>query len=189
MGISCSKQEEEYYSDTYHVTDTFSNHVEWKHTVKRMNHYKILPLKEYVNDPYRFGSQPYVIYAVYHNDIKRRIQEIAHDQPNISACACIFIFCARTDFNLITTFPDVPIFEKPTIRSYFSKLWSSYKPNKVDWVTRQTYMALGFVIAACSEESIPCYPADSFHTADLASLLDLPSHIIPTALLTVGTED
>jgi hypothetical protein len=50
-------------------------------------------------------------------------------------------------------------------------------------------VALGFIIAACAEESIPCVSVDAFHGESIASLLDLPSHLVPTALLTIGAPD
>jgi nitroreductase len=188
MGIISSKKEEECYVDSYHITDTFCHHQQWKHTMKQINHQIEPCIKKWVNLPDVFGSQPYHIYAVYDKDLKRRIQEIAYDQPHIHSCNYIFIFCARTNFHLVTDFP-APLHEKPSIRSYFYKLWDSYQPNVLTWSTRQTYIAIGFVIAACSEESIPCYPVDSFQVSELSSLLDLPSHLIPTAILTIGAED
>jgi len=97
MGIISSSPQVEYYTDSYHITDTFSNHTEWKQTVKRMNHVGVFPFhQEQVNLPIRFGSQPYIIYAIHDKEMKDTIQGIAQHQPHVSACNCIFIFCART---------------------------------------------------------------------------------------------
>ena len=189
MGIICSKPQVEYYNDSYHITDTFSNHLEWKDTVKRLNriHYSSF-LYERVNVPERFGSQPYVIYVIYDKDLKYKIQREAYNQPHIAICNCIFILCARTDFNLINDF-SIPQFELLSSRPYFSILQESPHQNKLGWSSRQTYIALGFIIAACAEESIPCIPIDTFDTESMASLLKLPSYLVPTALLTIGAPD
>lgn len=184
MGFIHSKPEVEYYTDSYNIAETFSNHVEWKETVKQLNRIRRSTSYDRVNVPDRFGNQPYVIYAIYDNDTKHSIQNAAHDQPHVSICNCIFVFCARTNFRLLTEFPVTD-----SRRSYFSRLWDSYKPDPLDWSTRQIYMALGFVIAACSEESIPCYPVDAFQPNTISSLLDLPSHLSPVALLTIGAPD
>jgi nitroreductase len=177
MGIIRSQPQVE-YADSYHITDTFSNHTEWKHTVSRMTHRNGYPFfYEQANATERFGSQPYVIYAIYDQETKEDIQAAAYGQPHLSACTCIFVFCARTNFKL-----DVL---EPSRFPYY--LWENSKP--LAWATRQTYMALGFVIAACAEESVPCYPVDTFSSAALASLLELPSHLIPTALLALGASD
>jgi nitroreductase len=188
MGLIGSKVKEEQYADSYHITETFSNHIEWKHTVRRMNHKKaVLFSKEQVNVSYIFGNQPYVIYAIYDTEMKKQIQELSYDQPHITVCNCIFVFCARTDFQLHTNFPQVE--KRSFFQTYFSNKWDSYQPDSLQWSTRHTYMALGFVIAACAEESIACSPVDTFHSTDLSELLDLPSHLVPTAILTIGSPD
>lgn len=190
MGIIGSKPQVDYYSDTYHITDTFSNHLEWKDTVKRLNHRRFSSfLYEQVNVPERFGSQPYVIYVIYDNETKNNIQKEAYDQPYITICNFIIVLCARTDFNLRTDFSITHWNESPPVRSYFSRLWNSPHSEQLIWATRQTYIALGFIIAACAEESIPCISIDAFHSESIASLLDLPSHLVPTALLSVGAPD
>jgi len=190
MGIIRSKPQVEYYTDTFHITDTFSNHVEWKHTVKKMNHTHGYPFfYEQVNKSDVFGSQPYVVYAIYDKETKEEIQKMTYGQPHISVCNCLFVFCARTDFNLDTniSFPDLP--QPSFFQRYIYGLWSSHEQTRITWASRQTYMALGFVIAACSEESIPCSPIDGFDIPSISSILELPSHLIPTALLAIGAED
>lgn len=189
MGIIRSKPQVEYYTDSYHITDTFSNHIEWKDTVKWLNHRQYSSfLYEQVNVPERFGSQPYIIYVIYDKEIKNSIQKGAYDQPHISICKCIFVLCARTDFNLHTDFI-IPEIELPSMRSYFSRLWDSPQSNKLLWSTRQTYIVLGFIIAACAEESIPCICVDTFDNKSISSILDLPPYLVPTALLTIGAPD
>lgn len=187
MGIIRSKPQVDYYTDSYHITDTFSNHLEWKHTIKWLNQRRSSSfLYELVNVPERFGSQPYDIFVIYDTELKQSIQTESYDQPHISICNCIFVLCARTNFNLQSEFPVSP-FEQHS--SYFSRLFNSPQPDQLIWSTRQTYMALGFIIAACSEESIPCVPVDSFDSPSIASLLNLPSYLVPTALLTIGAPD
>jgi len=180
----------EYYADTFHVTDTFSNHVEWKHTVKKMNHTNGYPFfYEQVNNPTVFGKQPYVIYAIYDKETKDELQRVAYEVPNLSVCNCIFIFCTRTDFNLNTEL-SIPYLSQPSFfQRYLSRFWSSPERSAISWAIRQTYMALGFVIAACSEESIPCSPVDEFQASSISSILELPPHLIPTVLLAIGAED
>jgi nitroreductase/dihydropteridine reductase len=190
MGIIGSKTQVDYYNDTYHITDTFSNHLEWKDTVKRLNRRRYTSfLYEQVNVPERFGSQPYVIYVIYDTETKDAIQKEAYDQPYVTICNCIFVLCARTDFHLRTEFSISQWNESPSIRSYFSRLWKAPQSEQLLWATRQTYVALGFIIAACAEESIPCISVDAFHSESIASLLDLPSHLVPTAILTIGAPD
>jgi nitroreductase len=189
MGIIRSKPKSVNYPDTYHITDTFSNHVEWKHTVKRMNRIHGSFFYERVNLPEVFGSQPYVIYAVYGNESKEDIKHAAYEQPHITVCNCIFIFCARSDFRLVT---DMDIVSSTEHQSFFQRYiynWGSYSSIPLQWAIRQTYMALGFVIAACAEESIPCYPVDTFNADMLSIILELPSHLKPTAILTIGAQD
>lgn len=177
MGIICSKPQVEYYTDSYHITDTFANQDGWRRTVKELNHVCDTSfLYEHVNVSERFGDQPYAIYVVYHNIVKEAIQMAVYDHPTVAFCNCIFVFCARKNFRLLSDFPDFP-----TQHVHHS--------DPLTWSTRQTYIALGFVISACAEESIPTSLVNSFHSDTLRSILDLPSYLVPTALLTIGAPD
>ena len=99
MGINRSKPQVDYYTDSYHITDTFSNHLEWKDTVKMLNHRHYSSfLYERVNVPERFGSQPYVIYVIYDKETKDSIQKEAYDQPHVTICNCIFCIMRTYQF-------------------------------------------------------------------------------------------
>lgn len=171
-----------FYQDLYHSCDTFVNQAEWRKAVVRMNHSRPVSMeKEIVNVGYLFGTQPYYVFAIHDSETKELLRAASHDQPSITACNCIFVFCARKDIEVTNHFP--VIMQTP------KRWWNVHEPSILDWVTRQTYIALGFVIAACSEESIPCSPIDEFQASRVSAILALPDHLIPTCILTLGAPD
>jgi hypothetical protein len=186
MGGWYSKPQPALYEESFYITDTFVNHHEWKNTVRRVNQRHSSEEKELVNRPTIFGTQPYYVYAIHRNETKKSIQRIAYDQPQLTICKCILVFCARTDFQFYTELP-VDMREPSSIRQTFH--WWCHPPNPLQWSIRQTYMALGFAIAACAEESISCSPIDQFDGNEISHLLELPDHVVPTCLLAMGAPD
>lgn len=186
MGGWYSKPQPVRYDETYYITETFVNHHEWRNTVKRLNHQNPVEEKELVNDPLVFGVHPYYVYAIHSQETKEAIQRIAYDQPQLTICKCILVFCARTDFQFHTELP-IDAVSPPSFRQSIHRWY--HTPNPLLWSTRQTYMALGFSIAACAEESISCSPIDQFDIHELSHRLELPLHIIPTCLLAIGAPD
>jgi nitroreductase len=186
MGGWYSKPQQIVYEESYYITDTFVNHHEWRNTVRLTNRQHSSEEMELVNQPHVFGIQPYYVYAIHRKESKETIQRIAYDQPQLTICKCILIFCSRTNFQFHTEFP-VEIREPSSIRQSFHRWY--HPPNPLQWSIRQTYMALGFAIAACAEESISCSPIDQFDAQEMAHFLDLPPHVTPTCLLAMGAPD
>jgi nitroreductase len=61
-------------------------------------------------------------------------------------------------------------------------------PDKLAWAARQTYIALGFGLAAAAEERIASCPMEGFSTADVAKLLELPKTLVSVVYLAVGSD-
>jgi len=188
MGLTASQEEEE-SSEVYHISDTFVNPSEWKRIVKQYNSTKNGP-KEAIDIHYSYGSPPYTIYAIQDPSLKSSIQEACYDQPHLTLCHTILIFCAHTRISLSTEVLIDSVFHRRTIRGMIHKLWGSNSPpDKLAWTTRQSHLALGFAMVACSEQHIPFYPVDVSRPDSLRSILDLPDHMIPTVLLAIGAPD
>ncbi|MCH7492822.1 nitroreductase family protein [Patescibacteria group bacterium] len=54
------------------------------------------------------------------------------------------------------------------------------------WAQRQTYIALGFGLAACAELKIDSCPMEGFQKDEADKALKLPSYLKSTALLAIG---
>jgi hypothetical protein len=189
MGASASQEEE--ITDIFHATDTFVSNVAWRKAVKQYNH--TIPKQlflDIVNTPHSFGSQPYVVYAIQDEYRKGLIRDVISDQPQLTVCHALFIFCIRTDFVLSNEVLIDSLFEKRSLRHYFWSMWGGpVLPDKLQWATRQTHMGVGYAIAACADESIPCLSIEGWSASSLSSLLRIPSNVIPTAILAIGAID
>jgi nitroreductase len=56
------------------------------------------------------------------------------------------------------------------------------------WASRQTYIALGFGLAACAELGIASCPMEGFSSKDVSSILGLEDNLVPVAYLAVGSD-
>jgi len=186
MGASSSHEEDpDMIHDIFHVTDTFVDRASWQRQIKQyMRH------QEDSDIPYfTVGSSPYTIYVVCQQKQKEEIRAISYDQPQLTLCQTIFVFCTRTDFVLSVENLVEESLERQTIRQFLNQFWNPYQPDKIAWAKHQTYMAVGYAAVACEQEGLSCSMINGFQVQTLHSLLKLPSYLIPTAMLVVGAPD
>jgi nitroreductase len=62
-------------------------------------------------------------------------------------------------------------------------------PHLLEWAKHQTYIALGFALAAAAELKIASCPMEGFNPDGVASVLNLSPSLIPTAIMAIGNED
>lgn len=75
----------------------------WRYAVKRMNGYKVS--EEQINrileavrlSPSAYGLQPYTIFLIKNEELKRKIRVAAFDQPQVTECSHLLIFTAWDD--------------------------------------------------------------------------------------------
>ena len=63
------------------------------------------------------------------------------------------------------------------------------QPYPIEWAKHQTYIALGFALAAAAELKIASCPMEGFSPDGVASVLNLSPSLIPTAVIAIGNED
>jgi nitroreductase len=187
MGLSSSREEQEEINDIFHVTDTFANHTKWRNIIRECIRSPPSSTNEF--DTVEIGSSPYVIYVIRQLEHKQKIRELAYDQPQLTLGEIILVFCSRSDFVLNVENLVDESFEKKSIRQFMNQFWNPYHIDKSAWGTHQTYMAVGYVAAACSHENISCSIIDGFHDVKLKTFLDLPSFIEPISMLVIGSPD
>ena len=143
-------------------------------------------LKAMVNAPTSFGLQPYTILVVKDKPLKEKLRAVSYGQAQVTECDTLYILCARTDVEaraeeyLQTT-------KSEAMRGMLMGFVKGM-PDKLAWAARQTYIALGFGLAAAAEERIASCPMEGFSTADVAKLLELPKTLVPVVYLAVGSD-
>lgn len=60
------------------------------------------------------------------------------------------------------------------------------KEDLMDWAARQTYIALGFAMAACAELEIDSCPMEGFKAEEFDKILNLPEHMHTVVTLSLG---
>jgi nitroreductase/dihydropteridine reductase len=142
--------------------------------------------KAIVNAPSSFGLQPYKVIAVTKKETKEQLLPVSYNQPQVTECHTLFVFCARTDVEaraeeyLKTTGAE-------SMRGMLMG-FLSYLPDKTAWAARQAYIALGFGLAAAAEQQVASCPMEGFNSAEVAKILNLPETLQPIAYLAVGED-
>jgi nitroreductase len=186
MGLSSSHEEDnDVIHDIFHVTDTFVDRATWQRNIKQY-----MRQQEDSDIPhFSVGSSPYTIYVVHEPKQKEEIRNFSYDQPQLTLCQTIFVFCTRMDFVLSVENLVEESIEKQSIRQILNQFWNPYHPDKIAWAKHQTYMAVGYAAVACEQEGFSCSIIDGFQVPALHEFLHLPSYLIPTTMLVVGAPD
>lgn len=145
-------------------------------------------LNAIVNAPSSFGIQPYVVKVVTCEEVKKALMPACYGQPQVEQCTHLLVFCTRnnleehTDHFISQTKPPAQV--ETMIRSALSG-----NSHPVQWAKHQTYLALGFALAAATELKIASCPMEGFSSDGVGAVLGLSHTLVPTALLAVGLHD
>lgn len=167
--------------------ESFLENLEWRRAVKHFapGPVDIQPIvKAIVNAPSSFGLQPYKIIAVQNKELKEKLRPVSYNQPQVTECHTLFVFCAQKDVEaraeeyLKTTGAE-------SMRGMLMG-FLSYLPDKTAWSTKQAYIALGFALAAAAEAKIASCPMEGFNSVEVGKILNLPDNLQPVVYLAVG---
>lgn len=166
---------------------SFLENLEWRRAVKSFapGEVDIKPIvKAMVNAPSSFGLQPYRIVAVQSKEIKEKLLPVSYNQKQVTECHTLFVLCARTDVEA-----RAEEYLKTTGAEGMRDMlmgFLKYIPDKTAWAAKQTYIALGFGLAAAAEERIASCPMEGFNGVEVAKILSLPENLQPVVYLAVG---
>lgn len=169
---------------------SFTANLEWRRAVKHFAPGEVDTepiLKAMVNPPTSFGLQPYKIVYATDNKIKEKLKPFCFNQSQITECHTLFILCARSDVEVC-----VEEYLKESGNEHYRDIlvkFVSHLGDKTTWAMKQTYIALGFGLAAAAEHRIASCPMEGFLPGELAKFLELPENLVPCVLLAVGEED
>ena len=169
---------------------SFIGNLEWRRAVKHFGEGPVDTtniVKAIVNTPTSFGLQPYKVLAVHSSNVKERLRAVSYNQAQVTECHTLFVFCARTDVEARAEEYMTATGTKDTLGPMLTG-FLKYLPDKTAWAARQTYIALGFALAAAAEEKIASCPMEGFQANEVAKILELPENLVPLAFLAVGEE-
>lgn len=180
--------------------------LEWRYATKRMTGDKIPEdkldriLRAIQLSPSSLGLQPYTIYIVESDEMKKKIHESgACTQPQILGCSQLIIFAVWMEYasedindymNQIMTERGA---SKDSLEIFRSRIESAVSRNPEDlftWNARQAYIALGFGLVAAASEGIDSTPMEGFDSRRMDTLLGLTEKKQRSvALLALGYRD
>lgn len=181
------------------------NALNWRYAAKRMNGTKVPAEKiNTILEATRLsassmGLQPYTILVIEDENLRKEIQKVAFNQPQIVESSHLLVFAAWdnvspaqvTDYiNQIAAERGV---EPETLADFKNSLLGviNREPElNFQWAARQAYIAFGTALAAAATEEVDATPMEGFNNAALDELLNLKEKgLRSVTLLPLGYRD
>lgn len=180
--------------------------LQWRYATKRMNGKKVDQAKlDNILEATRLsassiGLQPYTILVVENPELRKKIQAVAYNQPQIVEGSHLLIFAAWDDI----TPERYEDFErdfaaqrgltleaaKTALENYRNIFVGRDKDVNYHWAARQAYIAFGTAIAAAALEKVDATPMEGFVGPDVDALLGLDKKgLRSVTILTLGYRD
>ena len=172
----------------------FLANLEWRRAVKTFDTKSnqipdIEPiLNAAIQAPTSFGVQPWKILVITNPTVKTQLQAAMYNQVQATQSTHLLIFCTHKDVMIRAN----EFIEKAQLPSNYANMIIgslNSHPHLIEWAKHQTYIALGFALAAAAELKIASCPMEGFNPDGVASVLNLSPSLIPTAIMAIGNED
>jgi len=183
---------------------TLLNNLNWRYATKQYDASKkisendLQTLKEAVRlSASSYGLQPYKVVIVENPELKEQLKAVAYGQTQITDASHLFVFAA--DANLGTDSVDQYITNISETRGVpadalagFGDMMKNVVTNltadaKNTWSAKQTYIALGNLLAAAAELKIDATPMEGFNAASFNEILGFDKlGLSATVIATVG---
>ena len=181
---------------------TFLSQLDWRFATKKFDSSKKVSdadmtkiLEAIQKAPTSFGLQPFHVHVVTDAATREKMLPLSYGQSQITDASAILVFNARTDVteridSMIETLSGGNEEAKLSMKVYSDMMYGSANsrtPEQLEaWTARQTYIALGFALAACAELSIDSCPMEGFDSKGLDEALGLPTNMKSYVYLAVG---
>ncbi len=186
--------------------NTILEALEWRYASKRMNGQRVPSEKvdtilEAIRlAPSSMGLQPYAVLVIESEELRKQIQPIAMNQPQIVESSHLLVFAAWDDItpahveeyiNEMATARQMPVEQlydfKQTLLQIAEK---NTQEENFSWAARQTYIALGTALVAAAAEKVDTTPMEGFNNAALDELLNLKDRgLRSVTMLPLGYRD
>ncbi len=182
---------------------TFLSQLTWRNATKdfdpdkRVSDEDLAKIKDSIRmSPTSFGLQPYHVVIVTDAETRAQIREHAWGQAQITDSSHLLVFCTRLDITekridqLIALASGGNPAAKEALAGYEGMMRNALGSRSAEvlkaWGDRQTYIALGFAMAACAELQVDSCPIEGFVPEEVDKILKLPPHIKSVAMLPIG---
>ena len=166
----------------------FLESLAWRYAVKLFDENKKVPRETLFQllDAARlsassYGLQPWKFFVVEDNAIREELRGHSWNQPQITQCSALVVIASKS----VTTAQDIESFistlsqerHQPidSLKGYKDILLSSLPNLSAEWAARQTYIALGHLLAASAIARVDSCPMEGFDPQAYDRILNLPS--------------
>ena len=180
---------------------SFLSQLHWRYATKKFNAQKIPEenleqiLEAIQLAPTSFGLQPFHCFVVTDPDMLSKIRADAWDQEQVTTSSHLIVFAARTDLSVVVEERMKLVSggddSKRAEMSQYEAMISNFaggldESGAFAWSARQSYIALGFALAACAELEIDSCPMEGFNPDAVTATLGMPRSMKAVALMAVG---
>lgn len=178
----------------------------WRYAAKRMNGEKV-PLEKIDNileatrlSASSMGLQPYTILVIENEEVKKKLQPVAYNQPQITESSHLLVFAAWE--NVTVEHVDEYINSIANVRNVSLESLDGFKASlmnivhgrtqqqKFEWAARQAYIAFGTAITAAAVEEVDATPMEGFSPDAVDEILGLKEKgLRSVTILALGYRD
>lgn len=173
--------------------------LEWRYATKAYNGEK-LPQEtlDYILDSVRLsasslGLQPYKIFVIENAEIRKKMRAVGWDQPQFTDSSQLVLFAAWTDTSEkqahtyladIAKKRGVAIEQLKDFQDMVLGFIKQLSPEQLtEWAARQSYLALGTLLAAAAEQRIDATPMEGFNNDAVDEILGLKARNLRSTVI------
>ncbi|WP_069131205.1 NAD(P)H-dependent oxidoreductase [Rhodohalobacter halophilus] len=178
----------------------------WRYATKRMNGQQVPEEKiEKILDSIRLsassmGLQPYTIFTVTNEELKKKLQPAAYNQPQIVEGSHLIVFAAWDDISeqqideYMQNIADVRGVTLDSLTDFRNSLINTVQSRtpeeRYEWAARQVYIALGTALTAAAVEQVDATPMEGFIPEKVDEILNLREKgLRSVAMMALGYRD
>ncbi len=154
---------------------------------KKVPQEKFAQLQELIrNAASSYNIQPWRIKVVTDDATKKALAPHAWNQPQITTCSHLLVFCADTELE-----DNIDMLAKAGAPEQYVAAMHGFAEGltgerRLAWAQRQVYLALGNAINGAKALGLDSCPMEGFSPEEFAKVLKLPANIVPTTLCPIG---
>ncbi|MEI6480430.1 MAG: NAD(P)H-dependent oxidoreductase [bacterium] len=172
----------------------------WRYATKQYDTSKNLTaeqldvlLKSIELSPTSYGLQAFKVFVVTNPEIRAKLRAAAWDQPQITDASHLIVFTVPTNLNeshIDTFIEKVSKTRNVSVESlagYSGMMKGSIShktpEQKTEWLARQVYIALGFLLSTAALEHIDATPMEGFDPKQFDEILGLTKENLTSVVI------
>lgn len=144
--------------------------------------------------PSAINLQPWRIRVVTDPATKEQLQPAAFDQPQVTTCSHLLVFCADPDYDRLIARLEgllrangVPDEMREMVIGMSRQFTAPMTvEERLAWSTAQTYLALGNAMNGATALGLDSCPMGGFNSAAVSEILAIPPPLKPVMLCPIG---